>query len=199
MAVHLKVLPSQKASRRRRSVTKYYRKETGAQSFYTACHDLYGRSPCRNKAASATKAATLKAISKLLHRPTTLASVMRAYRAAKRRPHIPPGADHQVIEQCAKAVWQLHQKLQLDRQSYAAIKGHAKVFTATVVSKAGEQIKSLDERLNLRTATAISNLATLAPIPEVFYAHLGVPCRAMSKMWREIKSKAFQLQHAGDG
>ena len=199
MAVHIKVHPSQRIQRRRRSVTKYYRKETGLRSFELACHDLYGMSPCRNKAGECTRAATLKAIGKLLHRPTTLASVIRAHRAAQRRPFIRPGANAAAIQSCAKAVWQLHQKLKLDRQSYAAIKGHAKVFAATVVSKAGDQLEMLDDRLNVRCSKAISNLAAVAPIPEVFYTHFGVPCRAMSKMWREIKTKALEVDHhAGD-
>lgn len=196
MAVHVKVHPSQRAGRRRRSVTKYYRKETGLRSFQIACHELYGQSPCRKQAAAITRAATLKAIGKLLHRPTTLASVMRAYRAAKRRPFIPPGANAAAVESCAKAVWQLHQKLQPDRQSYAAIKGHAKIFAATVVSKAGVETDLIDARLNTRTSSTFLNVSKIAPIPEVFYTHFGVPCRAMSKMWREIKSK---VHDAGDG
>ena len=49
-------------------------------------YDLYGQSPTRRNAASTVRKASQKAVAKLLHRPATLASIMRATRAAEARP-----------------------------------------------------------------------------------------------------------------
>lgn len=193
-AIHHRVHKSQRESRRRRSVTKYFSKSTSYMSFEEAVQDIFGKSPKRKAAQRRVRAATIKAVAKLLHKPATLGSAMRAMMAAKQRPVISKGAGESLVRAAAKAIWKLHKRLGLERTSYATIRQLSALFAATLVSKSGEEIEEIDGLLGTSAAPAIKSLADMAAIPEVYYSHFDISCRAMSKLWREIKSVAASKQ-----
>ena len=107
-AIHRRIPQSERAGRRRKSVTKFYARLTGMGTFKDAIHKVFGQSPERRSAASKVQKASIKAISKLLHRPPTLASAMKALDAARKRPSIREGASDAVVKAATKAIWSLH-------------------------------------------------------------------------------------------
>ena len=189
-AIHHRVPKSQRESRRRRSVTKYFSKSTSYKSFEDAVHDIFGKSPKRKAAQRKVREATIKAVAKLLHKPATLGSAMRAMMAAKQRPVIANGAEDAQVQAASKAIWKLHKRLGLERTSYATIRSLSALFAATMVSKSGRAIEEIDSLLGTDASPAIKRLANTAAIPEVYYSYFDISCRAMSKLWREIKSVA---------
>ena len=193
-AIHNRVPASQRASRRRRSVTKYYSKSTSYKKFEQAVYVVFGKSPERRAAQRAVRAATVKAVAKLLHKPATLGSAMRAMAAAKARPVITNGADSPTIEAAAKAIWGLHVKMGIERTSYATIRSLTTLFAATIVSKSGPALVEIDNFAGTKVSAAAQRLADVASIPEVYYSHFDISCRAMSKLWREIKTVAAKMQ-----
>lgn len=185
-----KIPQKMKAPRRRASVRKFYKKETGLQQFFDAMYDIYGESPTRTKVKKHVRLGTIKAITKMLHRPICLASVIRAKRVAASRASISAGAPEHELQVAAEELRNLHNKLNLQRTSYSSIRGHSKIFVATVVSKAGNELEELDRIARTNVAGPAASVAKYAHIPETLYAQFGIPCRAMSKLWREIKSAA---------
>ena len=182
-----------KAPRRRASVSKFYKKETALTQFANAVFDIYGKSPRRMKVKKQVRAGTIKAISKMLHRPICLASALKAKKVAESRASISTGAQQIHLDNIAKQLWQLHAKLNLQRTSYSSIRGHAKVFAATVISKAGKELEELDKLVGTNVAPFALSIAQEAKIPETLYAQFDIPCRSMSKLWREIKTAASGL------
>ena len=181
-----------KLRRRKNSLTDKRRRELGLDEFARATEELYGtRSALRAAAAAEMRAEAIKAAAKILARPVTMRSVMVAIRAVAKRKSIAQGAPQDTVDAAAKAVWRLATAVPRKRDTHASLSGYAKLFTATIVSKAGERdLEVLDRTFGTAVVGPVQALAARARIPGTDYARLGIPCRAMSKLWRDIKGAA---------
>lgn len=162
-----------------------------------ATWELFGRSTQRAKAAAAVNRHAQKAAAKTMRRPPTLATAMVAIRATAARGRINAGARRHSTVAAAREIYRIAKLAAPETPTHAALKGFAKLFAATVVSKAGGELDAVLREAGGGEAAAINALAQEAPIPDVEYRQFGVKCRNMSKTWRDIKTAAVRNRGAG--
>jgi hypothetical protein len=145
----------------------------------------------RRVAATVFTRATSAAAKRVGALPPRLSTVMQAIREVRRRPWVSPGCPSGAAVAAGAAVWQLSEALALPQTTYAAMSAYPRLFAATITSKPASELAALARRVGAPAAVApILAMTTPHRIPDTHYALFGVPCRAMSKMWREIKTVA---------
>jgi hypothetical protein len=181
------------ARRRSRSMKKCEARSMGLGRMEESVITLFG-STSRTRAAVKTtlrNSSIIAAKKQLTGSPPTMASVMRSIRVIRQRPAISQGADPKSLGGVARALWRLAAAVNLRRDTYASLAAFAMLFASTITSKSAAEIKQLCARVGTTDVSA----AIRAPIehhviPDTVYGKFGVSCRAMSKMWREIKTSA---------
>jgi hypothetical protein len=177
-------------ARRRLSLSRKRNYELKHSTFMVAVSDMYGVSSKRTAVRRCLYEDALRFSAKSLSRPVTLRSAMNVLRVVRSRCHLSDGAPPAVISAAVDAIWTLSKRLNIMRTTHAGFDGFSAAFAATLVSKAndGESLDVIDRRLQTSTATAIRALAAVSGMTDTLYARFNVPCRRMSKLWREIKS-----------
>lgn len=183
------------ARRRSQSLKKCETRAMGLGRMETAVITLFAAtSATRCSARAALHAASVIAARKqLTGSPPTLRTVMRGIRVIRQRPTITKGADPASLAGVARALWRLAAAVGLRRDTYASMGAFALLFASTITSKSEPEIKSLCAHVGTQdVSTTIAVALRGHTIPDTVYSKFGVSCRAMSKMWREIKSAAVR-------
>lgn len=161
----------------------------GLRSFAEAAAKMHlATSPDRVAAAARGRERAVRGARKIMSRPATLRSAMTAAAAVRARNALGGGAPQEVVDAAAREVWTASNRLRLDRQTHASLKNYAGLFFATVVSRPRGDLAAVDAALGTAIEAAAASLCEQAHVPNIDYPQFGVPCRAMSKLWREIKA-----------
>lgn len=183
-----KLTPTAIKRRRRSSLRKHMRVETGLGKFEEAMHTLYGRSGKREMVVNSMKRDTVKLAKKVLATRPTFRNIMLAFKAVRTRPMITTGADAKCVVLAARSMWQMWLKVPTNRETHASMKDIALIYSAAVSSKCGGELQDLARLVNV-DCSPIEDLVRLHRIPETAFGRFGVACRSMSKMWREVKTE----------
>lgn len=177
-------------ARRRLALSRKRNTELRHSTFMAAVTDMYGISSKRAAVRRQLSEDALRLATKSLSRPVTLRSVMNVTRIIRSRCHLSDGASPVLVSAAVDAIWAISKRLDITRTTHAGLDGFSAAFAATLVSKAndGESLDVIDRHLNTSAASAIRALSVAAGMIDTLYARFGVPCRRMSKLWREIKS-----------
>lgn len=177
-------------ARRAASLGRHGRAARSRRAIVAATIELFAASSStRQRVAAAVGARAVAAAAKRVGAmPPPLSTVMKAIREVKRRPAVSRGCSAAAAVAAGAAVWELSEAVGLAQTTYAAISAYPRLFAATITSKPRGELAALAARVGTPSAVAaIASMADAHRIPDTHYALFGVPCRAMSKMWREIK------------
>ena len=178
-------------TRRAASLGRAGRAARGKRAMVAATIELFASSSTLRQKVAATVAgrAAAAAAKRVGSLPPRLSTVMKAIREVRQRPTVTRGCATPAAVAAGAAVWQLSEALALPRVTYAAMSAYPRLFAATITSKPAAELAALARRVGAPAAVGPILAVTAADgIPDTHYALFGVPCRAMSKMWREIKS-----------
>lgn len=188
-AINKPVAKRLKRARGARSLQLKRQAAGGLRAFTEAAAKMHlATSPARVAAAARGRQRAVRGARKIMSRPATLRSAMAAAAAVRARCALEGGASQQDIDAAARQVWMASNKLRLDRHTHASLKNYAALFFATVVSRPAADLAAVDAALGTCIEPAAGALRKTARVPNVEYPQFGVPCRAMSKLWREIKA-----------
>jgi len=180
-------------ARRAASLGRHDRAARSRQAIVAATVELFSAASAtrRRVAKTINKRATAAAAKRVGALPPTLATVMKAIREVKRRPSVTAGCTTSAAVAAGAGVWQLSEALALPATTYSAMSAYPRLFAATITSKPPGELAALARRVGAPGAVAaITAVTEPHRIPDTHYALFGVACRAMSKMWREIKTAA---------
>lgn len=188
--------PKYLASKRRRvSIQKCNRRAKGQGAIAAAVHDLFSATSSeRKRVCLLVQQRSRAAVSKKVGcHPVKLHAVMKLLRATKQRQCLTAGTTAAAASRCGMGIWKLSEKLQLSRTTYASINQFTRLFVATITSKSEAELRELDARLKTTAADVVLAVTRPHGIPQTVYGEFaGVQCRAMSKMWREIKRRCME-------
>lgn len=190
------------SQRRVRSIKKCERRAMGLGRMEVSTLELFATtSRLRAKVRETLNAASVVAAKKqLAGSPPPLRLVMKSIRAVKQRPAITAGASPAQLRGVSRALWRLSTAVSLHRDTYASLGAFALLFASTITSKTVVEIQQLCKRVGAPDLShAILDPITPHAIPETAYSKFGVSCRAMSKMWREIKTAAASRAQSAPG
>jgi hypothetical protein len=186
-------------ARRAASLGRHGRAARSRRAIVAATVELFSASSAlRQRVATAVwSRAVAAAVKRVGSLPPPLATAMKAVREVRRRPAVSRGCATPEAIAAGAAVWELSEAVGLAQTTYAAISAYPRLFAATITSKPAAELAALARRVGAPSAVAaIVAMADAHRIPDTHYAQFGVPCRAMSKMWREIKAAAARRSTA---
>jgi hypothetical protein len=189
--VHVPKTKALASHRKQTSLSRCRAVAFGFAALETAATQLFfENSALRNKAAQVVRQRSLNATRKRLGNLSQFKQLSAAIREISKRPSFGTGAAKTLVSAAAADLWNIAQALRLNRNTYSSLAAFPLLFVATITSKSPEELDELCKRLNLAPTTSLRTMAHTYAIPDTQYPLFGLSCRAMSKMWREIKVAA---------